>query len=305
MNILLRFTCWILVLTLHVIACSLIDRPKQNRIHGGEPCNAEGYEDIVSFRDMLGHRCGGSLIDEYLVLTAAHCGPIARTATAFAGLGGTEEHIQKSKIDEAILHPSYNENTDDNDIAIFILKDPIKETEYVKFTSIPQNVCDKNICDVADVKGWGETESTRRPNELMCVKLKVINSSYCQDLWGKEKLSHPEDVICTLSDDRKDACFGDSGGPIICDGVQVGVTSWGGECGHPKEPGVFARIDSYLDFIRETMEYIKAKKTTEKTTTADITVISTEAVRRASSTATLWISGKYLLKMILLLYIIL
>ncbi|KAK7805532.1 hypothetical protein U0070_023135 [Myodes glareolus] len=52
----------------------------------------------------------------------------------------------------------------------------------------------------------------------------------------------------------KDTCMGDSGGPLICDGVLQGTTSWGGNpCAWPRRPSMFTELKLYKKWIEVTM----------------------------------------------------
>ncbi len=67
------------------------------------------------------------------------------------------------------------------------------------------------------------------------------------------------EICATGPPGGKDSCFGDSGGPLVvaADGtprgyVQVGVVSWGPQCGNPLYPGVYTRVSSFADWINKT-----------------------------------------------------
>lgn len=254
--------CWILMTALHYCANSDTEdvekKIKINKVYGGVPCGKEEYKSIVSLSDHLGHRCAGTLLDEYLILTAAHCAPIAHRAKVLAGLGGKPH--QESTIAEIFKHPTYSATFDYHDIAIFLLNRPILQSKYVDYARIPDGDLTDFLTNCTEflAKGWGETEEKRRAVDLMCVKLPRISSSECKKFWGKQ-IKFPDHVLCTLSKQGKDTCGGDSGGPLTCQGIQVGITSWGGECGKLDEPGVYSRLDSYLDFLRLMVKVARSK----------------------------------------------
>ncbi|KAL6259697.1 anionic trypsin [Pogonomyrmex barbatus] len=72
---------------------------------------------------------------------------------------------------------------------------------------------------------------------------------------------HKEKQLCAgLPEGGRDACQGDSGGPLLCNGTQVGIVSWGEGCARPNSPGVYSRVDFYLEWLNETIVQNRAPK---------------------------------------------
>nr|CAD7411447.1 unnamed protein product [Timema cristinae] len=94
---------------------------------------------------------------------------------------------------------------------------------------------------------------------LQKVTLPVYSTKKCQKSHNTASILLGQ-VICTLSNKKKDACRGDSGGPLVCKGVQEGVVSWGLGCARPREPGVFTRVDYFLNWMSDIMELHKSAR---------------------------------------------
>ena len=110
----------------------------------------------------------------------------------------------------------------------------------------------------AVVTGWGRLNSTGpQSDRLQEARLNTITNTACARSHGDHKIT--ESMICAGADDR-DACRGDSGGPLAVMGQngefsQVGVVSWGNRrgCAIPGYPGVYTRVTSLLPWIRQRM----------------------------------------------------
>lgn len=119
--------------------------------------------------------------------------------------------------------------------------------------------------------GWGTTtnEDDHTPTScrrLMKTEIRLINQKECSNhlkIFNKDLTSFKHGGLCRdiniCSYDIKHVkgiCSGDSGGPLICNGTQVGVVSWsptGNECAHEHVPDVFSRIDINVRWIKEIM----------------------------------------------------
>uniref|UniRef100_A0A3P8V6C8 Granzyme K-like n=1 Tax=Cynoglossus semilaevis TaxID=244447 RepID=A0A3P8V6C8_CYNSE len=132
-----------------------------------------------------------------------------------------------------------------NTVDYFNLKTAAKEPE------------DGTKCTVA---GWGETKpNLKKMSEvLMAVNVTVINRMKCNSpsYYDFNPIIN-KDMICAGSNgkDKADSCRGDSGGPLLCDGQLVGVTSFGRNCGIIKKPGVYTFLSAkYIFWIKKTMK---------------------------------------------------
>ena len=260
-------------------------------IVGGTPAPDGKYPWQVriygSMNDTIGF-CGGSIIGEQWVLTAAHC--LMDTQAVVVGFGSTDRtKTTKIESEKIIVHPAYLAG-EKADIALIKLKSPIPNAPAIGITDPAKEQALLTPGAKATVTGWGaiwdmqafnnaldvmagrRTVSERRlldrmeleaPTNLHEVDIEVIDPQACKAVYQSLQVpafSIGDTEICaTGPSGGKDSCFGDSGGPLVvaADGtprgyVQVGVVSWGPQCGNPLYPGVYTRVSSFSDWINKT-----------------------------------------------------
>jgi len=248
--------------------CGLAVRAK--RIVGGEETEVSEYPWQVGMVSTGYNRvwCGGSVISDQWILTAAHCVTGDSPSDIEVLLGehdykdNSETNAIRAKITEIISHPNYNGNTYDMDFALLKLKKKIdfSANSHIRPICLPDNVNELYTNAEAIVTGWGTTSSGGSlSSTLQEVMVKVTSNSDCDKDYGGSGMI-TSNMICAKRS-GKDSCQGDSGGPLVSsnggDGVtagqnyeQVGVVSWGYGCAHPSYPGVYARTTTQLDWIK-------------------------------------------------------
>jgi hypothetical protein len=194
------------------------------RIIGGKLAGDSPWATQVSWDD-TGYECSGSAVAAQWVLTARHCVNSAGMTVLIGAkqLGdGT-----KAVVDDKIVDPT-------GDLALLHLTEPVSTT-YVTLADE-----DPKIGAINEIYGWGKTDPTSGPaDQLKSARVKVTSVD-CQDAQGGR-------AICSTGITGM-AFNGDSGGPEMASGVEVGVCSTGDDDAKTQQ---YASVAANRQWIRE------------------------------------------------------
>ncbi|XP_031515080.1 kallikrein-14 isoform X1 [Papio anubis] len=242
-------------------SCPLLDMTRsqedENKIIGGYTCTRSSQPWQAALLAGPGRRflCGGALLSDQWVITAAHCGrPILQVALGKHNLRRWEATQQVLRVVRQVTHPNYNSRTHENDLMLLRLQQPARIGRAVRPTEVAQACASPGTS--CRVSGWGTISSpiARYPASLQCVNINISPDEVCQKAYSKAIT--PGMVCAGVPQGGKDSCQGDSGGPLVCRGQLQGLVSWGMErCALPGYPGVYTNLCKYRSWIEETMRH--------------------------------------------------
>jgi secreted trypsin-like serine protease len=220
--------------------------------------------------------CGGTILSEWVVMTAAHCIRDDATgedtpASSLSVLAGSDDLDDTSVLPVQVarwaIHPRYVADTSTDpaaytdDVAYLLLEDPLTFSDDVQ----PIATADGSEGDLVEdgdpsvTSGWGATveapdSSDDYPALLHAVEVPIVGDDECIAAYE----DHAEwvgtdidaDVQVCAGTATEDSCYGDSGGPLWVDDagtpLQVGIVSWGPElCADDDAPGVYSEVGAF------------------------------------------------------------
>ncbi|XP_069011774.1 serine protease 33 [Embiotoca jacksoni] len=247
----------------------------ENRIVGGTDASDGAWPWQVDIQGSTGHICGGSIITENWVLSAAHCFPNPSDVSSYiiyAGryqLSGINRHESSHGVSRVVIPSGYDQPQNGKDMALVQLSSPVTWSDYVRPVCLPASGTLFPGGMLCHVTGWGNIrENVPLPGvgTLQEVQVPIIFQSSCQEMYQTDPTEQVDilyDMICAgYKEGGKDSCQGDSGGPLVCQmvngtWVQAGVVSFGLGCAHRNKPGVYARLTSYSGFISDTVPGVR------------------------------------------------
>ncbi|KAF5287772.1 hypothetical protein FQA39_LY15708 [Lamprigera yunnana] len=221
---------------------------RNSRIINGVDAADGEFPFQVSLRAVANsHYCGGSIISEYNILSAAHCFTQVMPGLVFVGTNRIDD--KEATYYQALgvrIHEDFNMATLHNDVAVVRVDKQIVYTNKVYLVALDRTFIKEGMNSV--ISGWGRTEQGV-PNKLQRTDVRTISNEEC----GKSYLNLLDSQICTYSPYNTGICGGDSGGPVTHNGIQIGIVSFTVPCavGHPDG---HTRVSSHYDWIHRNMQ---------------------------------------------------
>ncbi|KAM5296039.1 kallikrein-15 isoform 2-T2 [Glossophaga mutica] len=255
-------TMWLLIFALLLRSAAAQDGGGSSSSLEGEECVPHSQPWQVALFERGRFNCGASLISPYWVLSAAHC----QTRNMRVRLG--EHNLRKRDgaeqlraVSRLVPHPRYEARSHLHDLMLVRLRRPARLSRQVRPVSLPKRCPQPGESCV--VSGWGlvsdfepgpagsQESPVNLPDTLHCANISIISAESC----NKDYPGHLRNtMVCAgVRGGGTNSCEGDSGGPLVCGGVLQGIVSWGDvPCDSTAKPGVYTKVCSYLQWIRDT-----------------------------------------------------
>lgn len=228
------------------------------RVVNGTDAADGAYPYMVSLRISANRRhfCGGSLISREWVLTAAHCIDYSSPEDILLVIGVTdfldETENDFYNISQVVPHPQYDFWTIDFDFGLLKLAEPIELSDKIAIVELAEQDFDLVGGSWGVFSGWGVFNATvSNPSRLQRADLISVDTEECREIHAETGYDITDRMLCaTYPGGGVDQCNGDSGGPYVYNGIQVGTSSWSVKpCGRYDFPGVMGRVASVRDWI--------------------------------------------------------
>ncbi|MFI7676597.1 S1 family peptidase [Actinophytocola sp. NPDC049390] len=222
------------------------------QIVGGDRASIADHPYVVYLTTADGFQfCGGTLVDDNKVVTAAHC-TVGKQPSDIVVVAGREDKESTAGIatpaKQIWVHPDFADVRSGNDVSVLTLTDRVPYEPL----ALPRKD-DAELYKVGQpglILGWGRVAADGQPSRyLLKASVPVMADTACAKAYPGYKA---QSMVCAgLPEGGVDSCQGDSGGPLVVDGKLAGITSWGEGCAAAGKPGVYTRLAVYRDVLED------------------------------------------------------
>lgn len=218
--------------------------------------------------------CGGALVSNRHIITAAHCVSVgvkarmlpARLFSVRLGdhdLSSEDDHTLPIDVDVSAVHrhPQYERRTYANDIAVLVLKKAVEYNQFVQPVCLPYGELSTKEIDGFHgfIVGWGAAQFNGAGTSVLReAQVPIWQEDECRTAYERLLPIGKTQLCAGDVNGKKDACQGDSGGPLVLPHEGrfyiVGIVSSGKDCGTPGFPGIYTRLTSYLDWLKTVLK---------------------------------------------------
>lgn len=268
-----------IVATIATLSTNVANGAPGAKIIGGAPAGSTSdYPwQVALFNDpsdvFQSQYCGGTLLSDRWIITAAHCAETAGDTYVAAGIIDLDAALsgEVAKVEQWFIHPAFDAETFDNDIALLKLETPLNLTRcganclplQPVTADVEASVMYENA--TAIITGWGNRDNSEGGNDFPTVlHYAEVYITLCENTGYSDTGVYPvypisNNMFCAgTADFSRDTCQGDSGGPLVVFDIDQtpllgGITSWGEGCAIANFPGVYTRLAMYKAWIDATI----------------------------------------------------
>ncbi|XP_036880359.2 brain-specific serine protease 4 [Manis javanica] len=248
-----------------------------SRVVGGEDSADAEWPWVVSIQRNGTHHCAGSLLTSRWAVTAAHCfkGNLHKPSqfSVLLGawqLGNPGQRSQTVGVAWVQPHPVYSwRGVSRADIALVRLEHSVQFSERILPVCLPDSSVHLPRSTDCWIAGWGSVRDgvpLPQPQTLQKLKVPIIDSELCSRLYwqGAGQGVITEDMLCAgYMEGERDACLGDSGGPLMCQvggtWLLAGIISWGEGCAERNRPGVYISLAAHRSWVQRIVQGVQLR----------------------------------------------